>query len=111
MVTDVVGRTARSEAINVRTVLAAFAAFVGLMLIGVAVPRGPYVLVIGWPGTSEARMMQIVAAAGGSFVGSAGQDWLAVVHSEHPGLVGRLIGEGAMMVIDHALAAGCTEGK
>ena len=111
MVTEVVGRRGRSDAINFRMVLAAFAAFVSLMLVGVAVPRGQFVLVVGWPGTSEARMMQIVAAAGGSFVEGAGPSWLAVVHSERPGIATRLIGEGAMLVLDHALAVGCSEGK
>lgn len=111
MVTSVAGKRGRSDAINFRIVLAAFAAFVGLMLIGVAIPRGPFVLVVGWPGTSQARLMQIVVAAEGSFVEGAGQDWLAVVHSEQPGLATRLIGEGAMMVVDHALVAGCSEGK
>jgi len=111
MVTEVVGRRGRSDAINFRVVFAAFVAFVGLMLVGVAVPRGQFVLVVGWPGTSEARMMQIVAAAGGSFVEGAGPGWLAVVHSERPGLATRLIGEGAMLVLDHALAVGCSEGK
>jgi len=111
MVTEVVKGRERSDAINFRTVLAAFAVFAGLMLVGVAIPRGSFVLVVGWPGTSEARMMQIVAAAGGSFVEGAGPGWLAVVHSERPGLPARLIGQGAMMVLDHALAVGCSEGK
>lgn len=88
-----------------------FAAFVVLMLVGVAVPRGPFVLVVGWPGTSEARMMQIVAAADGRFVAAAGQGWMAVAQSDRPGLAARLIGKGAMMVLDHSLAVGCTEGK
>jgi hypothetical protein len=111
MVTEVIGRRGRSDAIDFRTVLAAFVAFLVLMLVGVAIPRGPFVLVVGWPGTSEARMMQIVAAAGGSFVEGAGPGWLAVVHSERPGFAARLIGEGAMTVFDHALAVGCSEGK
>lgn len=101
----------RSEAIDVRAMSAAFFAFVLLMLVGVAIPRGQYVLVVGWPGTSEARMMQIAAAAGGSFVGKAGQSWLAVVHSDTPGLPIRLMREGAMIVLDHTLAVGCTEGR
>lgn len=111
MVTEVVGSRGRSDKINFRVVIAAFVAFVALMLVGVAVPRGSFVLVVGWPGTSEARMMQIVTAAGGSFVESAGPGWLAVVHSERPGLPAKLIGAGAMLVLDHALAVGCSKGK
>ena len=101
----------RSERIDIRSIALAFFAFVLLMLAGVAVPRGHYVLVVGWPGTSEVRMMQIAAAAGGNFVAGAGRSWLAVVYSEAPGLPARLMGEGAMIVLDHALAVGCTEGK
>lgn len=101
----------QSEAIDFRAAAGAFLAFVLLLLIGMAVPRGQYVLVVGWPGTSQARMMQIVAGAGGSFVGGAGRSWLAVVHSDAPGLPTRLMSQGAMIVLDHALAAGCTEGK
>lgn len=111
MVAEVIDKAGRSDAINLRIVFVAFVTFVVLMLVGVAIPRGQFVLVVGWPGTSEARMMQIVAAAGGSFVEGAGPDWLAVVHSDRPGLAARLIGQGAMVVLDHALAVGCTEGK
>lgn len=101
----------KPQALDFRLAAAVFFAFAVLMLVGVAMPRGQYVLVVGWPGTSEARMIQIVAAAGGSFVEGAGQSWLAVVHSDAPGLPGRLMSEGAMIVLDHALAVGCTEGK
>lgn len=105
------GNVMRSEAVDVRAVGGAFLAFFLLILVGMAVPRGQYVLVVGWPGTSQARMMQIVAGAGGSFVEGAGRSWLAVVHSDAPGLPARLMHQGAMIVVDHALAVGCTEGK
>lgn len=100
-----------SEAIDFRVAGGAFMLFLFLLLAGIAVPRGQYVLVVGWPGTSEARMMDIVSAAGGSFVEGAGPSWLAIVHSDRPGLPTRLMSQGAMIVLDHALAAGCTEGK
>lgn len=100
-----------SEAIDFRMAGGAFVLFLLLAFAGIAVPRGQYVLVVGWPGTSEARMMDIVTAAGGSFVEGAGPSWLAIVHSNSPGLPTRLMRQGAMIVLDHALAAGCTEGR
>jgi hypothetical protein len=101
----------RSEVLDLRSAAAAFLALALVMLIGIAIPRGQYVLVVGWPGTSQARMMQIVAAANGSFVEGAGHSWLAIAHADAPGLAARLMQEGAMIVLDHALAVGCTEGK
>jgi hypothetical protein len=101
----------RSEAIDLRIVAGVFVAFSLFMLAGASIPRGPYVLVVGWPGTSDARMMQIVAAANGSFVETAGRSWLAVVHADSPGLPARLMAEGAMIVLDHGLVVGCMEGK
>jgi hypothetical protein len=101
----------RPETIDLRTIGGVFLAFSLLMLCGVALPRGQYMLVVGWPGTSEAQMMRMVQAADGSFVEGAGRSWLAVVHADGPGLPARLMAEGAMIVLDHALAVGCTEGK
>jgi hypothetical protein len=101
----------QSQSLDIRSVTMAFLAVVALMLIGVAIPRGQYMLVVGWPGTSEARMMQIISAANGIYVERAGSNWLAVVRAEGPGLPARLMHEGAMIVLDHALAVGCTEGN
>ena len=101
----------RSEKIEIKAVAAVFFAFVVLMLAGVAVPRGKFVLVVGWPGASEARMMEIIAAAGGTFVQKGGRDWLAIAQSDNSDLPARLMRNGAMIVLDHALAAGCTEGN
>jgi hypothetical protein len=101
----------RRDTLDLRSVATAFLALVMLMFAGIAFPRGPYVLVVGWPGTSETAMMQIVAAADGSYVQGAGRSWLAVVHADAPGLPTRLMHAGAMIVLDHALALGCTEGN
>ncbi|KQS68077.1 hypothetical protein ASG39_07055 [Rhizobium sp. Leaf371] len=98
-----------SEAVDLRIVGSVFLTFLVLMLAGIAIPKGNTVLVVGYPGTSEARMMQIVAAANGSFVERGGQSWLAVVYSDAPGLSSRLMTEGAMLVLDHALAVGCSK--
>ena len=96
---------------DAEAVATVFLAFAVLMLVGVAVPRGKYVLVVGWPGTSEARMMKIIADAGGSYVQKGGRNWLAVVKSDRPDLSMSLMREGALLVLDHGLAVGCTEGN
>lgn len=100
-----------SETVDWRAVAAVFFTFAILMLVGAAFPSGRYVLLVGWPGTTQPRMMEIAAAAGGSFVEGGGRSWLAVVHSEAPDFAARLMGEGAMIVLDHALVAGCREGE
>jgi hypothetical protein len=99
----------RSEKIEIKAVATVFLAFAVLMLAGVAVPRSKFVLVVGWPGASEARMMEIITTAGGTFVEKGGRDWLAIARSESPDLPARLMRQGAMIVLDHALAAGCSE--
>jgi hypothetical protein len=99
----------RSEKINFKVVAAVFCAFVGIMLGRIAYPHGSYVLLVGWPGTSQANMMRMAADAGGTFVQAGGPAWLAVVHSDAPDFAARLMQQGALIVLDHALAAGCTE--
>jgi hypothetical protein len=99
----------RSEKIDTRAVVVAFLALALLMFAGIAVPRSKFVLVVGWPGASEARMMQIITGAGGTYVEKGGRDWLAIARSDDPALATRLMRAGAMIVLDHALAAGCSE--
>jgi hypothetical protein len=94
---------------NLTFIGAAFAAFVFLMLAGLAVPRGNFVLVVARPGTSEAATMDIIARAGGTFVSQGNYGWLAVAHAENSGFAGRLLKAGAFLVLDHSLAAGCLE--
>eukprot|EP01035_Chromulina_nebulosa_P014017 gene14017-18559_t len=91
---------------NFRVVGAAFVLLTVFMLAGIAFPRGDFVLVIGRPGTDEARMMTIVAAAGGTFVSRGAYGWLAVAHSEGRGFASRLIQRGALLVLDHAASYG-----
>lgn len=99
------------DRLNIRVVGAAFAGFSALMLLAMALPRTDFVLVVGWPGMSEAEMMRIITDSGGSFVSGGTQSWLAVANAETKGLPARLMKAGAMLVLDHSLAAGCMEGK
>jgi hypothetical protein len=94
---------------NIKSVAAAFAVFVGLMLVGVVYPRNDFVLVVGRPGMNEAGMMEIVARAGGTFVAGGRLGWLVVAHAENSGFATRLLHAGAVLVLDHSLAAGCLE--
>src|SRR5690606_25102936 len=95
--------------LNIGSVAGIFAGFSLLMLAILALPRSEFVLVVGWPGMTEARMMQIIADSGGSFVSGGTRSWLAVAHADTAGLPGRLMEAGAMLVLDHSLAVGCRE--
>jgi hypothetical protein len=98
-----------TDQLNIKAVANVSAAFIVLMLATLALPRSDFVLVVGWPGMTEARMMQVIADAGGSFVAGGAHSWLAVAHAESAGLPSRLMGAGAMLVLDHSLAVGCME--
>lgn len=97
------------EQLDIRMIVVAFAAFSLLMLVGLAYPRGDFVLVVGRPGMDEAGMMSIIDRAGGTFVSRGNLGWLAVAHAEQSGFAGRLMRAGAFLVLDHALAEGCLE--
>jgi len=98
-----------SEKLDLRAIAATSIVFALLMLAGIAYPRGDYVLVVGKPGVTEAGMMDVISAAGGTFVSGGRYDWLVVAHAESDGFVSRLMQSGALLVLDHALAAGCTQ--
>lgn len=90
-------------------VAATFLAFVVLMLIFIAMPTGRFVLVVANPTNSPATLHDIISEAGGSFVDATRFDWMAVAYSDAEGFPARLMAAGAILVIDHAFAAGCTE--
>lgn len=77
--------------------------------LAVAWPRDRFVLVAAAPGSKPQTLMSIIGGAGGTLVGSTRFDWLAVAYSEKPGFAGALLNKGAVLVVDHALAAGCLE--
>jgi hypothetical protein len=94
-----------------RAVITTFLAFVTILLVGLAVPRGEFVIVVASPGMTQSRMMQLISDADGTFVTQGNLDWIAVAHAEKSGFVSRLFRAGALLVLDHALAAGCLERK
>ena len=97
------------QRLNIKAISAAFIAFAALMQAVIAYPRSDFVLVVAPPGTNEAAMMDIIAGAGGTFVSHGNYGWLAVAHAENSGFAARLLRAGALLVVDHALAAGCLE--
>jgi hypothetical protein len=94
---------------DVKRVVLAFVVLVCVMLGALAFPRSDFLLVAINPALKPGSMMEIIGKAGGTFVASTQYPWLAVAHSEAPGFAFRLFKSGALMVMDHALAAGCTE--
>jgi hypothetical protein len=100
-----------NELTSIKSVAATFAVFTGLMLLGIVYPRNDFVLIVGRPGTNEAGMMDLVARAGGTFVSGGNLSWLAVAHAENSEFTTRLLKAGALLVLDHSLAAGCLERK
>jgi hypothetical protein len=100
-----------SEKLDLRLIAVTCAGMALLTLAGIAYPRGDFVLVVGKPGITEAAMMNVISAAGGSFVSGGRYDWLVVAHAESDGFASRLMRSGALLVLDHSLAAGCTQGN
>lgn len=91
-----------------RTVVAVnFALFLLLAASAYAMPAGRFVLVVARPGADVASTHALIARAGGAFVGPTRYPFMAVAYSEGEGFARRLMGEGAILVLNHALAAGC----
>ncbi|MBB1248117.1 hypothetical protein [Rhizobium sp. G21] len=81
------------------------------MFAAVAFPRSEFVVVVTRPGADPAALLRIIGDAGGTLVSSTRVDWVGIAHSDDRNFAGRLFQSGAALVLDHALAAGCKEGK
>jgi hypothetical protein len=77
----------------------------------VAYPKSDFVVVVTEPGAAPATLMRVIGDAGGTLVSSTRFDWVGIAHSNDSNFTGRLFESGAALVLDHALAAGCKEGK
>jgi hypothetical protein len=53
------------------------------------------------------RIMQIVAAAGGSLVDGGARDWIVLAESGERGFAARLVAAGALLVLDGRLGKSC----
>lgn len=74
-----------------------------------AVPRGETVLVITDPRLPESESMRVIGAADGAFVARGRYGWMSVATSPDPDFISRLRAAGALLVLSHDLAAGCTQ--
>ncbi|MFC3076097.1 hypothetical protein [Shinella pollutisoli] len=93
-----------------RCVIAAnFALFLVLLTLAVAWPSGRFVLVVARPGSDAAATHALIGRAGGAFVSATRFSSVAVAYSDGDGFAGRLMAEGALFVVNHALAAGCLQ--
>lgn len=68
---------------------------------------GPVAVVVA-PWSERADAVAVVAAAGGSLVGTGRWSWIAVARADDAGLPDRLYAAGAALVFDSRLAAFCT---
>jgi hypothetical protein len=80
------------------------------MFAAIAYPRSEYLVVVTEPGSDPSTLMRVIGDSGGTFVSATRFDWIGIAYSQDPGFAGRLFKSGAALVLDHALAAGCTEG-
>ncbi|MFM2278306.1 MAG: hypothetical protein RLZZ444_537 [Pseudomonadota bacterium] len=94
-----------------RLVLFGFCFCLMAMFAVIAYPRGEFLLVMANPESDPATLVAIIGEAGGTLVSSTRFEWLAVAHSNESNFASRLIEGGAVLVLDHALAAGCTKGN
>lgn len=91
------------------------AALIALNVLGVAgavagvavAPTGTRMVVIAPPWSEPGRIMQIVAAAGGSLVDGGARDWIVLAESGERGFAARLFAAGALFVLDGRLGRSC----
>jgi hypothetical protein len=72
-----------------------------------AAPTGTRMVVIAPPWSEPGRIMEIVAAAGGSLVDGGARDWIVLAESGERGFAARLIAAGALIVLDGRLGKAC----
>lgn len=84
-----------------------FVFYLLLMLAVWAAPMKRFVLIVTNPFAGPDEAMSVIARAGGSFVEAGQRPWLAVAYSEDSDFAFRLVRAGALLVVDHGLAAGC----
>ncbi|OJF91258.1 hypothetical protein AX760_06985 [Pararhizobium antarcticum] len=93
-----------------RVILLHLLVFSGLFLGALCLPRGPFVLVVTDPRLPPDHMMDVIGNADGTFVLAGASPWVAVAYSKEADFPGRLRGAGAILVLNHILAAGCQAG-
>lgn len=93
-------RQSRIVGVNLAVILCVLAA-------AAIVPRNGQALVIVPPWSGPARVLDVIAGAGGSVVNGTGAPYAAIAHSDQPGFALRLFKSGAVLVLDGSLAFFC----
>lgn len=95
--------------LNHRVVALNFGLFLLLSVVVWAMPSGRFVLVVTDPRQGLQNGMSVIGDAGGAFVSAGRLPWLNVAYSDDSAFSARLMQEGALLVLNHKLAAGCRE--
>jgi hypothetical protein len=95
-----IGRTSAIVAANAAVIAA-------VLFATIAVPTGPLVAVVVAPWSEPEAALSVVAAAEGSIVAPGRVGWMVIAHGEDRSFASRLRRNGAWLVLNHALLAGC----
>jgi hypothetical protein len=98
----------RQDPTNRAVVTAFFAVFALLLIVVMAAPRKGFVLVVADPRASAANLLRVIADANGTFVASGRYPWTAVAYADDSDFSRRLLRAGAILVLNHNLAVGCS---
>jgi len=93
--------------INRKVVGFNFALFLLLALSVWAMPSGHFVLVVTDPQAGPDSSFSVIDRAGGAFVSAGRYPWMTIAYSDADDFAARLMRSGAMLVLNHKLAAGC----
>lgn len=74
----------------------------------VAMPKSSRLVVIAKPGASLSDTMRIVTRSGGTLVAVGGRSWIVVAEAGGSGFAQRLFSNGAVLVLDGAMALLCS---
>lgn len=98
-----IGKTRLRAALIAFNALAVAGAVAGVA----AAPTGTRMVVVAPPWSEPGRIMEIVAAAGGSLVDGGARDWIVLAESGERGFAARLMAAGALLVLDGRLGKSC----
>lgn len=97
------------ESIDMSTVLLSAILLLSVLIWMWSAPRGPFVLVVAAPASSEQQTLSIITEAGGSFISDGGYTWLAIAHSDAPSFPARLKKAGAFLVLNANIFSICSQ--
>lgn len=94
---------------NLSVVALNFGLFLLLSVSVWAMPSGRFVLVVTDPRQGPQNGISVIGNAGGAFVSAGRLPWLNIAYSDDSAFAARLMQAGALLVLNHKLAAGCRE--